>query len=482
MDLRVAHRASFLLAVVVATVGALFAGRPVDARSLLVEPPPTGAIVVVQPGDTLAGLAERHGVTLRALMHLNGIQDPRQIYTGQALLLGDGAIADGVAHVLEPGSSLLEISRAAAVDLQTLALANRLLRPTGLPGGFRVVVPPGDGAVAVPYKVAQGLAPRVVAGLHYGVGWWEILRLNPVPGTLGLPLLVPPGRGEAIGAGTYDVAFSYPVVRAEVSPQPVAQGETVAFRITTAEPATCGLTFLDQVEPCYDVDGTRTLWVGLAGLPALLPVGEVPLAISLRTDAGEVAEVTLPLVVTAGRYDYERIDLPADRQSLLDPAASQSETARIASVRTLRSPARYWTYPFSLPVQSAVTSYYGSRRSYGYGFGSYHAGTDFDGEIGMVVRTPTPGVVVLADTLVVRGNAVVIDHGWGVVSGYWHLARIDVEVGQEVSVGDQIGLLGNTGLSTGAHLHWELWVNGVAVNVLSWLRPDGPAALLGAVP
>ncbi len=230
------------------------------------------------------------------------------------------------------------------------------------------------------------------------------------------------------------------------------------------------------------MDGTRTSWVGLAGLPALLPVGEVPLAISLRTDAGEVAEVTPPLVVTAGRYDYERIDLPADRQSLLDPAASQSETARIASVRTLRSPARYWTYPFSLPVQSAVTSYYGSRRSYGYGFGSYHAGTDFDGEIGMVVRTPTPGVVVLADTLVVRGNAVVIDHGWGVVSGYWHLARIDVEVGQEVSVGDQIGLLGNTGLSTGAHLHWELWVNGVAVNVLSWLRPDGPAALLGAVP
>ncbi len=108
-----------------------------------------------------------------------------------------------------PGSSLLESARAAAVDLRTWP-ANRLLRPTGLSGGFRVVVPPGDGAVAVPYKLAQGLAPRVVAGLHYGVGWWEILRLNPVPGTLGLPLLVPPGRGEAIRAGTYDVAFPTP--------------------------------------------------------------------------------------------------------------------------------------------------------------------------------------------------------------------------------------------------------------------------------
>lgn len=482
MGLRAVLRPAFLIAIVVAAVGALFAVLPADARLLLEELPPAGMTVTVQPGDTLAGVADRHGVTLRALMRLNGIQDPRQIYPGQVIVLGDSAIAEGATRVLDPGSSLLEISRATNVDLRTLAIANRLLRPTGLPSGYRVVVPPGDDAVAVSHEEAHGFAPRVVAGLRYGVGWWEIIRLNPVPGTLGLSLLVPPGWAEAIGAGTDDVPSSPLVVTVDVSPQPVSRGETVAFRIVTTQPVTCGLTLLDQVEPCYDVDGTRTAWVGLVGLPALLSVGEVPLAIVLQTDAGEAAEVTLPLVVSAGRYDYERLDLPADRQSLLDPVASQSETARIAALRTLRSPARYWTYPFSLPVQSAVTSYYGSRRSYGYGFGSYHAGTDFDGEIGMVVRTPTPGVVVLADTLVVRGNAVVIDHGWGVVSGYWHLARIDVEVGQEVSVGDQIGLLGNTGLSTGAHLHWELWINGVAVNVLSWLRADGPAALLGAVP
>jgi len=113
---------------------------------------------------------------------------------------------------------------------------------------------------------------------------------------------------------------------------------------------------------------------------------------------------------------------------------------------------------------------------YGYGFGSYHAGADFDGEGGEPVLAPADGVVILAEKLVVRGNAILVDHGWGVVSGFWHLSQIGVGVGDVISQGQVIGKLGNTGLSTGAHLHWELWVNGTSVNALSWLDPDGPGA------
>ena len=62
----------------------------------------------------------------------------------------------------------------------------------------------------------------------------------------------------------------------------------------------------------------------------------------------------------------------------------------------------------------------------------------------------------------------VLDHGWGLYSLYGHLSEILVQEGQEVSRGDLIGRLGNTGLSTGAHLHWEMRVGGVAVNPLEW--------------
>jgi murein DD-endopeptidase MepM/ murein hydrolase activator NlpD len=71
---------------------------------------------------------------------------------------------------------------------------------------------------------------------------------------------------------------------------------------------------------------------------------------------------------------------------------------------------------------------------------------------------------------------VVIDHGWGVLTGYWHLSQIEVTVGQRVRAGEVIGRVGNTGLSTGAHLHWDFWVGGINVNGLRWVAADGPWA------
>jgi murein DD-endopeptidase MepM/ murein hydrolase activator NlpD len=78
-------------------------------------------------------------------------------------------------------------------------------------------------------------------------------------------------------------------------------------------------------------------------------------------------------------------------------------------------------------------------------------------------------MIALAEPLNVRGNAVVIDHGGGVFSGYWHLSEIKVTPGQTIALGDIIGLSGNTGLSTGAHLHWELRIYGIAVDPLQFL-------------
>ncbi len=68
----------------------------------------------------------------------------------------------------------------------------------------------------------------------------------------------------------------------------------------------------------------------------------------------------------------------------------------------------------------------------------------------------------------VRGNAVVLDHGNGVFTGYWHMSELDVKPGEAVETGQLLGKVGSTGLSTGAHLHWEMRVAGVAVDPLQW--------------
>jgi len=70
----------------------------------------------------------------------------------------------------------------------------------------------------------------------------------------------------------------------------------------------------------------------------------------------------------------------------------------------------------------------------------------------------------------VRGNAVILDHGHGVFTGYWHLASLNVRAGERVDVGHVLGTVGNTGLSTGPHLHWELRISGVAVDPLQWVE------------
>jgi len=84
------------------------------------------------------------------------------------------------------------------------------------------------------------------------------------------------------------------------------------------------------------------------------------------------------------------------------------------------------------------------------------------------------GTVVYTGSLDVRGNATIIDHGWGVFSAYYHQSDILVNVGDHVIAGQQIGKVGETGRVTGPHLHFEVWVNGVQVQPLDWLRNQYP--------
>ena len=129
------------------------------------------------------------------------------------------------------------------------------------------------------------------------------------------------------------------------------------------------------------------------------------------------------------------------------------------------------------PVVGTVSSYFGTHRSYDGGpYTSYHSGTDLRAPTGTPVYASAGGRVILAEQLMIHGNMVVVDHGWGVVTGYAHLSTIDVQVGQEVAVGDLLGKVGNTGRSTGAHLHWEVWVGGISVDGLQWLQEFYPWA------
>ena len=135
-----------------------------------------------------------------------------------------------------------------------------------------------------------------------------------------------------------------------------------------------------------------------------------------------------------------------------------------------------WEGPFQVPVtDTIVTAPYGGGRSYNEGpIDNYHTGTDFDGDIGTPILAAADGIVLFSDTLELRGQTVILDHGMGVMSGYYHLSEIFVDIGEDVAAGQPIGLGGSTGLSTGPHLHWDLRIMDVPVDGMPWTEESFP--------
>lgn len=145
----------------------------------------------------------------------------------------------------------------------------------------------------------------------------------------------------------------------------------------------------------------------------------------------------------------------------------QAERLSDAMAQPLPQPA--WTQPFVLPASGFGSSGYGDpRRYFAEGEVSHHLGADLAAPTGTPVLATNDGVVVLAETLPVAGGAVVIDHGGGVSSRYYHLSLITSQVGARVQRGDLIAEVGSTGLSTGPHLHWEMRIAGEPANPLPW--------------
>jgi murein DD-endopeptidase MepM/ murein hydrolase activator NlpD len=150
------------------------------------------------------------------------------------------------------------------------------------------------------------------------------------------------------------------------------------------------------------------------------------------------------------------------------------EFDRVDAFKQLLSPEKFWQGPFLRPSDGRVSSEYGVRRYYNGVFANnyYHRGVDYAAPTGSPVIAPAAGQVALvgrvADGFELHGNTIGIDHGQGVESIFIHLNSINVQEGDRVQPGQVIGTVGNTGASTGPHLHWGLYVNGVAVDPNPW--------------
>jgi murein DD-endopeptidase MepM/ murein hydrolase activator NlpD len=314
---------------------------------------------------------------------------------------------------------------------------------------------------------ANDTLARIAA--RYDMSVWVLAQANQIAN----PSVIHVGQRLLIPTEGDSTHLPPPFRAIEVSPAVAVQGRTVQVWIDTDGAAILSGQY-DGRALVFAERGGPGLYSTLVAIPAMASPG--PYLLELRAvQGGREASVRSMLYVTAGVFGVQYITVSADRARLLDPELVAQEGQRLQEVTTQATVPGLWQGRFALPLSGApaVSAPFGGRRSYNGGpLSSYHTGVDYAVGTGTPILAPARGTVVLAEALQVRGNAVVVDHGRGVMSGFWHLSQIHVVEGQSVEPGTVLGLVGNTGLSTGAHLHWELRVMGIPVDPLQWVRED----------
>jgi murein DD-endopeptidase MepM/ murein hydrolase activator NlpD len=189
------------------------------------------------------------------------------------------------------------------------------------------------------------------------------------------------------------------------------------------------------------------------------------------TVTDSIGTTTLKIPVTDRKFPLQRINFSPGKSGL---EATEKELKQVAAFKATVSPDKLWSGKFIAPNQGKTSSPYGVKRYYNGVFANdyYHRGLDYAGGYGSAVVAPAGGKIALVgyekDGFRVHGNVVGVDHGQGVVSIFMHLSKITVAEGDTVNPGDRIGAIGSTGSSTGPHLHWGLYVNGVSVDPVQW--------------
>src|SRR5215207_4201810 len=186
---------------------------------------------------------------------------------------------------------------------------------------------------------------------------------------------------------------------------------------------------------------------------------------------GPAADLGLMGVTGMARRSAEiRIDLSA----LIRRANLLASSFREAADSLAYHSARLAATPSIMPTQGWLSSAFSSMRAHPILHTARpHEGIDVSAPMGSPIEAPAAGVVTDAGWEAGYGNKIVIDHGFGIVTKFAHASKLLVHDGQRVSRGQRIALVGNSGLATGPHLHYEVIVKGHPVNPLKYVLPDG---------
>lgn len=459
----------FLALLVLSIIHTPILAEPVAAQD------ETLPVYIVQSGDTLYDIAIQFHVSIDDLLAANSITIDSPLSIGQKLVIPgfEGMQGTETTEYLPLGANLRSLSRRTQSDLTSLAKLNKLTSQSELFVGRRFILTTSD--------VTQDL--NVLPALKTGQSWMEAALLNGQnPWALArLNQLSSPNQALPLDTYFYhsgqesDSFLAIPGISSmNIDNLPLMQGETYVLKAVTAESVSISAELAGNSAVFFPYENGEL--VAFGGINALQAPGAYPLKVSVTTSENITYNFDQWVIIKPWNFQSS-IDLMVDPETIDSPEIAE-EDARVREIVTKVTPIKQWNGAFKYPIAGSgcVNADFGSRRTYN---GSdkvyYHTGIDLGYCEGTDVFAPATGTVaaILPDQLV-RGNLLIIDHGLGVYSIYMHLSEILVEVGEVVQPGQRIAILGNTGRSTGPHLHFEIDINGTPVSPWTWFNREFP--------
>ncbi|GAA3411141.1 M23 family metallopeptidase [Paenibacillus hodogayensis] len=189
------------------------------------------------------------------------------------------------------------------------------------------------------------------------------------------------------------------------------------------------------------------------------------LPVTLSVKPGDYPIGDQLLTIKAKKFETQYLQVSKQMESMKqDTDRIEADQKKVDAARSKSEPEFLFTGPFVQPIQGILTTPYGYTRYVNGKLDSSHLAIDLAAKEGTPIQATNDGIVALADSLYLTGNAIYLDHGMGLFSQYAHLSELRVKTGDRVKKGDIIGLVGTTGFSTGPHLHFTFWAHNVQAN------------------
>ncbi len=433
---------------------------------------------VIEEGDFLSIVANRFSTSVNAILEINNIPNADSVLVGDRIKIPS---LEGIAGTISTesvkiGDTIRNISIQSGMSEEKIIEINRITSPSEVYAGTTLMIiqnPSGNTYTSVDFfdpdqtliekSILNDTNPITLEKINQMEGSWDISDKQ----------LVYANAGENVNSVIRSVSPLVDIL--EIKQLPLIQGETHVVHVRTANELSLSGGINGQTLRFFQDDTDPADWYAFFGIDALEETGLTDFAVTGTIPTGESFEFEQKVIIQARAFVNEVVQ--GVDESTLEDYSNQIDDQTLNTI-TQTSPIRSWGTMMSYPVdEPCMVSGFGNHRTYNNGtYTNYHSGVDYGvcTASNINIYAAADGEIVFAGLLPIHGGHTIIDHGWGVYSTYSHQSEIMVSAGQTVKRGDLIGLIGSTGRSVGPHLHWEIKINGVYVNPLTWLNTSFP--------